>query len=316
MSRATPRRPLDIAALFPELREHAATATRLHPRPGVPTTADSSIGGPLLWPADEPWPVCKVGDGHYIHKLLRPVTVHRIREILANAEGRDFTSEERAEMPGWNFSEPVALLDQSIPMVAVAQLYRHDIPGFIGPDDCDVLQVLWCPLDHPDTDYNPLVRVFWRRSADITDPLLEFPEPSVVRDSYLPVPCVLRPEQVVEFQYIDLLPDDLQERINAWEETDDELPRYDCELSLAPGWKVGGFADWSVSDPQEVNCTECGAEMTLMLTVDSGEWADLSWRPEGDTVVDPTKVVIGRGWDLKIFRCPVSYEHPAATAAQ
>ncbi|WP_206664047.1 hypothetical protein [Thermomonospora catenispora] len=28
-------------------------ATRLHPRPGTPTVHDGSVGGPLLWPADE-----------------------------------------------------------------------------------------------------------------------------------------------------------------------------------------------------------------------------------------------------------------------
>lgn len=46
MTRTTPPRPVDITELFPELSEHLATATRLHPRPGRPTTAESSVGGP------------------------------------------------------------------------------------------------------------------------------------------------------------------------------------------------------------------------------------------------------------------------------
>ncbi|MEU0600681.1 hypothetical protein ABZ484_20955 [Streptomyces sp. NPDC006393] len=50
----TPPRPVDVTALFPELAPLARTATRLHPRPGSPTVHDSSVGGPLLWPADEP----------------------------------------------------------------------------------------------------------------------------------------------------------------------------------------------------------------------------------------------------------------------
>ncbi|MFB7608990.1 hypothetical protein [Streptomyces gardneri] len=29
------------------------------PRPGAPTVHDSSVGGPFLWPADEPWPYCE-----------------------------------------------------------------------------------------------------------------------------------------------------------------------------------------------------------------------------------------------------------------
>jgi transposase len=51
-------RPVDVTALFPQLAPLARTATRLHPRPGLPTVHDSSVGGPLLWPADEPWPYC------------------------------------------------------------------------------------------------------------------------------------------------------------------------------------------------------------------------------------------------------------------
>ncbi|MEW2267655.1 hypothetical protein AB0913_34660, partial [Streptomyces sp. NPDC047868] len=54
--RTTPPRPVDVTALFPQLAPLARTTTRLHPRPGSPTVRDSSVGGPLLWPADEPWP--------------------------------------------------------------------------------------------------------------------------------------------------------------------------------------------------------------------------------------------------------------------
>ncbi|WP_228644031.1 hypothetical protein [Microtetraspora sp. AC03309] len=53
MGRTTPPRPVDLTAVFSELEGHARTATRLHPRPGVPDVRSSSVGGPLLWPADE-----------------------------------------------------------------------------------------------------------------------------------------------------------------------------------------------------------------------------------------------------------------------
>ncbi|MFE5868156.1 hypothetical protein ACFQ6V_05790, partial [Streptomyces roseifaciens] len=52
--RTTPPRPVDVAAVFPQLAPLARTATRLHPRPGAPSPHDSSVGGPLLWAADEP----------------------------------------------------------------------------------------------------------------------------------------------------------------------------------------------------------------------------------------------------------------------
>ncbi|WP_405852065.1 MULTISPECIES: hypothetical protein [unclassified Streptomyces] len=58
MHRTTPPRPVDITQEFPELGPPARTAVRLHPRPGEPAVGDSSVGGPLLWPRDEPWPTC------------------------------------------------------------------------------------------------------------------------------------------------------------------------------------------------------------------------------------------------------------------
>ena len=87
MARTTPPRPVDIAAIFPELREHTGSATRLHPRAGAPTVSDSSIGGPLLWPADEPWPACEDGE-HYLATLVRTEDVRRERAILGAAWAR------------------------------------------------------------------------------------------------------------------------------------------------------------------------------------------------------------------------------------
>ncbi|GIF63271.1 hypothetical protein Ais01nite_13060 [Asanoa ishikariensis] len=319
MTRTTPPRPVDIAELFPELREHSAMATRLHPRPGAPTAADSSVGGPLLWPADEPWPVCTDGAAHYIHALRSPATVRRSREIYAAARGRAFTEEERAQLPRHDFSEPHHLVAQPIPFVPVAQLYRRDMPDFAGPDGADVLQVLWCPLDHPEDNYTPRVRLYWRRSADVVAPLETPPEPPVVNDAYLPVACVVHPERVREYEYDGLLPEEVCERIAAWEK--DDGPSYAGDLSLAPGFKVGGFASWSLSLSEPMNCAECGAAMTLLFTVDSAEWDrdQPSWRPleePADASAVFTEVVIGRGYSLYVFRCPASFGHPPATAME
>jgi hypothetical protein len=335
MTRTTPPRPVDITEYFPELSEHSATATRLHPRPGMPTIAESSVGGPLLWPADGPWPVCTDGDAHYISRLRTPATVRRSREIHAAAKARaaasggryDLTEQERAELPRYDFSEPDDLVDQPIPLVPVAQLYRRDIPDFAGPDGTDLLQVLWCPLDHPEEGYNPRVRLYWRRSTDVTEPLEAAPEPPVVSDDYLPVPCVVCPEQVREYQYGGLLPEELDARITAWEkeaeqENEEEETRrsYQYDLSLAPGWKVGGFANWSLTDPYPMNCAECGTAMALLFTADSTEWQGTgSWRPLEESVVassEPTGVSIGRGYALYVFRCSASFDHPPATAMQ
>lgn len=58
MTRCTPPRPVNVEELFPEVVPFRQEAVRLHPHAGEPTHHDSSIGGPLLWPAREPWPTC------------------------------------------------------------------------------------------------------------------------------------------------------------------------------------------------------------------------------------------------------------------
>lgn len=72
MARTTPPRSVDVAAHLPELAPLARTAVRLHPRPGDPTPADSSIGGPLWWPAAEPWPTRDEHDGPTIEGASVP----------------------------------------------------------------------------------------------------------------------------------------------------------------------------------------------------------------------------------------------------
>ncbi|NUR69249.1 MAG: hypothetical protein HOU81_00255 [Hamadaea sp.] len=321
MTRTTPPRPLDIADAFPELTAYATTATRLHPRPGAPAVGDSSIAGPLLWPADEPWPVCEDGGDHYVNRLLTPQTVRHMRAVYASGDFDDLTEDDKAQVPDYDYSEPESLVEQPIPLIPVAQLYRRDTPDFAGPDDADVLQVLWCPLDHPELGYNPSVRVYWRRSDEIGRLLDAAPEPPVVNDDYFPTPCVVHPEQIREFPYAGLLPDDLKSRIRAWEQKHDGSG-YQYDLSLAPGWKVGGYANWSLTDPYPMNCADCGTTMTLLFTADSGEWQGgdtSSWRPVEETSQaspGPTDVVIGRGYALYVFRCPASFDHPVATAMQ
>ncbi|MFJ2904169.1 hypothetical protein [Streptomyces sp. NPDC087212] len=57
--RTTPPRPVDVAEVFPELAPSARPAIRLHPRAGGAFgVGEFGGGGPLLWPAEEPWPHC------------------------------------------------------------------------------------------------------------------------------------------------------------------------------------------------------------------------------------------------------------------
>ncbi|WP_331477137.1 hypothetical protein [Streptomyces violaceoruber] len=183
MSRTTPPRPVNIEALFPKLGAFRGTTTRLHPRPGRPDAAASSVGGPVLWPADEPWPVCT--EPHKRSSGYRIADVRRERQVLADAWARDRpTDEERdllKELGRRHRQREIADTDP-IPLVVLAQLYRRDVPGLPpGPDGCDLLQVFWCPFEaHGPTRYGLAPHVRWRRSDHVTVPLDTPPQPALV----------------------------------------------------------------------------------------------------------------------------------------
>ena len=87
MFSTTPAAREALLAEFPELAEYGQRAVRLHPRPGSPGVRESSVGGPLLWPAGEAWPVCAEqhagGTAHFGHpdhveaRLPEPVDAGR-----------------------------------------------------------------------------------------------------------------------------------------------------------------------------------------------------------------------------------------------
>ncbi|MFI0357548.1 hypothetical protein [Actinomadura sp. 9N407] len=316
MTRTTPPRPVDIAAVFPEIKELARITTRLHPRAGAPGVKDSSVGGPLLWPADEPWPVCT--KSHYMDGILERLDIERRRRlILAASRGRRFTPEEQAEIIRLG-EIPVSPPEEPFTLLAVAQLYCRDIPDLVAPPGMDMLQVLWCPFDHDgDGMYCPAVTLRWRRSADVVDVIDPQPEPEVMGYGYLPNPCVLHPEQVTEYPYWDFLPDDLGRRLAEWE--DDSEHSYQCDLSIASGWKIGGYSQWNLTDGYPMDC-ECGTAMELLFMIDSSEWDGIiSWRPREDDDSDdpnPPGVTISRGYRLWIFTCPDSFDHPHEMSIQ
>jgi hypothetical protein len=122
MTRTSPPRPVDIAAVFPELLAYSRTTTRLHPRPGAPGRADSSVGGPLLWPAGEPWPACT--ESHAEAVAVGVAEERRRRAVLAAAWARvrpgSCTLELTAEERGLIQAEPADLGPGPVPMLAAA----------------------------------------------------------------------------------------------------------------------------------------------------------------------------------------------------
>ena len=337
MARTTPPRPIDVAAVFPELGSLARQAVRLHPRPGLPTIHESSVGGPLLWPVDEEWPTCSDEHGHW----NLPVSLDDVRQyrdlleaawLRRGSSQEDFlTAEQRAYIGKLEEGHPPH--NEPNPLLPVVQLYLRDVPGLSSPEGADLLQVLWCPLDHDEG--MPTARLIWRNSSDVHEVLTKPPAPLDVDHygNYVPEPCVLHPEVVTEYPAPLELPDELAERLGSWgrnewaklhpEDDDDEgSAYYQYEHSVAPGWKVGGWGPWSFRDPWPMNCETCGSEYRPLLTIDSGEWdgGSGSWIPLEDRdhpgpvgirrPWNPPMIEIGRGYNMQIYICPTSFDHP------
>ncbi|MCO5968694.1 YwqG family protein [Actinoallomurus soli] len=291
MVRTTEAPPLDIADAVPGLGAYARTVVRLHPRPGTPDASGSHIGGPLLWPVDEPWPYCS--DAYW-------------------GDGGD--------------KEP----DRPVAMVAVAQLAAVDFPEISFPTGTDLAQILWCPSDHPAWDYAPAFRLVWRDSATVTETLAAPPAPRFVgEEDYVPRPCVLHPERVIEFPWHEELPKDLREELDEWEAGESLYQRM---LSVVPGCKVGGGMSWEVGDMGEPpTCDACGAPVNLLLQLDSREWSTdplgLRWQPLEDRHLEfgtsdyalahePTGLQISRHSHGGFFTCSAVAEHPAMFLTQ
>jgi hypothetical protein len=324
MTRTTPPRPHDVAGRFPELAAYAKPAVRLHPRQGEPGVHDSSIGGPLLWPAAEPWPTCGLahedwGDETLAYTLAR-------RAYLADRDRREQQGELDWDVERQRIADleaeldvderPESEKDAPVPLIPVAQLYYRDAPGLPWADRFDLLQVLWCPRDHPDADtpYNPVFELRWRSAEDVTEPLGEAPLPVVCNGDYVPNPCVVHPEVVTEYPVLRELPEPLRQAVSAWTDQIDDDTAYLWDASVAPGWKaVGHGGNWAITDPHPMVC-ECGELQLPLFTAASGESGGdtQSWDAveDGDgRFADPVEVVIGRAYILQLYYCPVSEEH-------
>ncbi|MFE4334432.1 hypothetical protein ACFRQM_35030 [Streptomyces sp. NPDC056831] len=304
--RTTPPRPVDVTAVFPELAPLARPAIRLHPRPGSPSVGESSVGGPLLWPAEEPWPHCEASHLHRDSGFRQsPAEVRLMRRMRARWHGDHggpgITPEEEAikERNAAMLAErldagPPLPADCPVPMLPVVQLYLRDIPLLRPPGQADLLQVLWCPYDH-DPNWKPSTALFWRSAAAVVDILATPPEPYEVNyEGYVPEPCVLAPEAITEYpDSLDLSPQMrlMVEDWNRWQAADADVdsshadfPRdlYDIHLADAPGWKVGGWPPWGRTDPNPRYCTVCDVQMVPLLTIASFEWdggEGHSWAP-------------------------------------
>lgn len=345
--RTTPPRPFEVTAVFPELAPLARPAIRLHPRPGSPSAGESSVGGPLLWPAAEPWPHC---EGVHPDSGFREspadirLTRRRVARQRRDPDGPAFTPEEEASREQ-NAARLAKRLDAGlprpaecpVPMLPVAQLYLRDVPLLRPPGQADLLQVLWCPYDH-EPDWKPATAVFWRSAASVVDVLDTPPQPYEANcRGYVPEPCLLAPEAITEYpNSLDLSPE-MRLAVGDWSRwqaagvdvdssyADYPSEFYDGYLADAPGWKVGGWPPWGRTDPIPRHCSVCDVLMVPLLTIASFEWDGgllRSWAPyedqtaaygshyAGQSPAQPTKVEVGSTDNMQLYVCPDSPEHP------
>jgi len=292
----SPVPPVNVVALVPALAPFARMGTRLHPRRASPEADTGHVGGPIRWPADEPWPLCAAD-------------LPSDDEVSVPQLGGGFLAVKR--LPGIG-SRPLPH-PQPNPMIVVVQLRVAEVPGLWHPPGVDMLQVLWCPFDHPqEHGHTPVVRLFWRRH-DRATPVAEPPIGLADDRFYVPRPCVLNPEQVIEYPDLEDLPDEIVAQIEALGEQAD----YDGELSTAPGWKVGGWPQWSVTGRCLIDCDRCATAMDLLLTIDTTEHGAGRWESVGvhdgrdeEARREPTGIVVGRWGALQIFICTRCPDHP------
>ncbi len=341
LTRTTAPRLVDATAEIPTLAGLARTATRLHPRLGAPTVHDSSVGGPLLWPADEPWPMNPLTQDPE-PPLTTLADVRALRALLTQAWSRTRGPRENLLTP-----EQGELVDRlsvgtltsapsgPSPLLPLAQLYARDVPVLPCPKGTDLLQVLWTPGWQIE-GCSAAVQLRWRWSGDVRDVLISPPEPAFVEVSdHVPEPCVLHPEQVREYPPDHLLELELAAQVDDW------AARHDIShwnhYAGAPGWTASGWpAPFTFRDPpddgdEETQCGECGGPVDALLTIDSSEWdRDTGqWRPLEDgqdapkpaghpyrSTRQPTMVSIGRGYTLQLYYCLTSPRHLPRTIMQ
>jgi hypothetical protein len=291
MTYTTSPRPVDIPSLFPELVPYRLGAVRLHPRRGTPDARRSSVGGPLLWPASEPWPHCD-----HVH-------------------------------PDGGFRPPPP---GPTPMVPVLQLYATDIPDLPFVPGTDLLQLLWCPFGHePYHSPRPLLR--WRATGAVGSLLNRPPRSERAPKEYVPKPCVLHPERISEYPSWDLPNDlavGLSDRFKRLKE--ESGWSYQYELSVAPGVKVAGYPNWT-QEPNWPNCPQCDTRMDHLLTIDSTEFdggSARAWLPTEDRqaagsifklpleerrlIQNPHGLMIGDMGGVYLFICPRCPNRPYA----
>lgn len=223
----------DLLTLIPEYAGLVRETILLNPGPGEPDVRESSLGGELLWPADEPWPYCAQED-HWTY---------------GSAPGSEI-------VPG------------AVPMVPILQLFARDVPGLEFPEGKDLLQLAWCALIHEQDPGPVMPRLYWRNESEVVAGGLLSEIPGVSDGEYdednMPEPSTLSPTAAEDYPSRHDLPAEMRD---AWEPRL-RLPAGGAQWppdSNLIGTKVGGWPAWT--QPADwPNCV-CGQRMEHLLTI-------------------------------------------------
>jgi hypothetical protein len=201
----------------------------------------------------------------------------------------------------WPDVEPWPTCDEhGIPLVPILQLCQEDAPpGVAFLPGSDLMQLLWCPRDHGTDRVKPSIT--WRKRADVLT-TTDHPPTDQAFPGYVPVPCRVFPERVMEFPPPGLLPDSVRGKVAG-------LDAYGEMLSASPGTKVGGWP-WGAAKDQTTACNQCRRPTDFLLAVSGAEWGDANWKrwmptEEQNSRAPETDQGYGRAAGLNLER-PVS----------
>ncbi|MFC4062359.1 DUF1963 domain-containing protein [Planomonospora corallina] len=287
MGLTTPPAPVGVAVLFPELAGQSRTTVRLHPRRGAPAVTDSSMGGPLLWPAGEPWPHCEARRHDDPSGLWGRVAMVPILQLYAR------------DVP-------------ELPFPAGTDLCQVLwCPVTHEPDYVPVVRVVW-------RDSRPVTDVLGEVPAPIESEEEYLPVPCVlsperVREypSVWELPAKLY-KKVAAW-------DESADNPGEWS--------YQYHLSTAPGTKVGGWVDWDQGSlSMECDHGHEMRHLLTIASWEHDGASCRTWTPVEERhllgpyqvpeILEPAGIMIGDAGSMYLFTCVECPGHPVMAASQ
>ena len=231
----------EILRLIPSLEGRLNKSVRVLPQKGdEPAVNATKLGGLFLWSKDEPWINC---------------------DIPEFALYDDYGIDDYGHI--WPVSHP----KHNDALLPILQLRKEDCSVIGFPGNKNILQLLWCPRDHPDT-YAPFCQIVWKKEEDMKDQVSRHPEPGYPEEyDYFPSPSPVLLREVWEYPHYWELPEDVRNLLN-----EEQKDFYWKNMGPHEGIKIGGHVSW-IQNPEVPVCA-CFNRMEYLLTVGSDVFED------------------------------------------